>query len=130
MEFKVLGTQDGVQTARMRLKRGEASGPFGNEHPMSVQVLIVVRGELDAQIGHEHSWMREGDSVIVRRGVAHRFVGASEEDTVTLNVYAPPAYDDRSRRDRSGEVYQDAFTENGGAERPRIEEAQHELEPD
>lgn len=128
--FKVLETQDGVQTAVMRLKHAEASGPFGNEHPASVQTLIVLRGEVDAQIGDDRFSMRQGDSVIVRRGVAHRFTGASPEDAITLNVYAPPAYEDRSRRDRSGEVFQDAFTENDGAPRAQIEDAQHALEPE
>lgn len=94
--FKVLETHDGVQTAVMRLKHGQESGPFGNEHPASVQALFVIRGELDAQIGHERFWMREGDSVIVRRGVAHRFIGASPDDAILLNVYVPPAYDDEA----------------------------------
>jgi mannose-6-phosphate isomerase-like protein (cupin superfamily) len=128
--FKVLETQDGVQTAVMRLRSGEASGPLGNEHPMSVQTLVVLSGEVDAQVGSETFWMGAGDSVIVRRGVAHRFVGASHEDAITLNIYAPPAYDDRSPRDRSGEVFQDAFTENGGASREKIAQAQDALEPD
>ena len=90
--FKVLETHDGVQTAVMRLKHGQESGPFGNEHPASVQALFVIRGELDAQIGDERFWMREGDSLIVRRGVAHRFIGASPDDAIMLNVYVPPAY--------------------------------------
>ncbi len=128
--FKVLETQDGVQTAVMRLQHGQESGPLGNEHPESVQTLVVIRGEIDAQVGEERFWMREGDCVIVGRGAVHRFVGASPDDAVTLNVYAPPAYEDRSKRDRSGEVFQDAFTENGGATRDRIADAQQVLEPD
>lgn len=108
--FKVLETQDGVQTAVMRLRHGQESGPFGNEHPASVQTLIVMRGEVDAQVGDERFWMREGDCIIVRRGVAHRFIGGSPDDAITLNVYSPPAYDDRSTRDRNG--------------------AQHSLEPE
>ena len=34
------------------------------------------------------------------------------------------------KRDRSGEPFQDDFTENEGARRPLIEQAQHELQPD
>ncbi len=109
MDFKVLSTEDGVQTAEMRLARGEESGPLGNEHAESVQVLVVVRGEVDAKIGQQNVRMRAGDSAIVRRGVAHQFVGASDDEAVTLNVYSPPAYYDRSRRDRSGEVFEEAF---------------------
>jgi hypothetical protein len=33
-------------------------------------------------------------------------------------------------RDRSGEVFQNAFTENGGATRDKIADAQAALEPD
>ncbi len=130
MDFKVLNTQDGVQTAEMRLARGEESGPLGNEHANSVQVLLVVRGEVDATIGQQSFRMHPGASAIVRRGVAHQFVGASDDEAVTLNVYSPPAYDDRARRDRGGEVFADAFTENEGAPRAKIEDAQHALEPD
>jgi mannose-6-phosphate isomerase-like protein (cupin superfamily) len=36
--------------------------------------------------------MKPGDSVIIARGVPHRFVGASERAAVTFNVYSPPAY--------------------------------------
>ena len=34
------------------------------------------------------------------------------------------------KRDRSGELFQNTFTENEGARRPLIEEAQHDLKPD
>lgn len=130
MEFKVLETQDGVQTAVMCLGRGQESGPFGNEHPMSTQVMVVVRGQIDAHVGDEYFRMGQGDSVIVRRDVPHRFVGVSQDEAITLNMYSPPAYDDRSRRDRRGEVFQDAFTENDGASRVKIAKAQDALEPD
>jgi hypothetical protein len=41
MNFKVLATQDDIQTAVMRLSHGGESGARGNEHPESVQVLVV-----------------------------------------------------------------------------------------
>ncbi|HTU71544.1 MAG TPA: cupin domain-containing protein [Candidatus Baltobacteraceae bacterium] len=89
--FTVLDTQGDVQTAVMRLRRAEASGPLGNEHASSSQVIVVIRGTIEAEIGDQKFRMGEGDSAIVPRGVAHRFVGVSNE-AVTLNVYSPPAY--------------------------------------
>ncbi|MGC2634978.1 MAG: cupin domain-containing protein [Candidatus Cybelea sp.] len=94
MNFKVLATQDGVQAAVMRLAQREASGQHGNEHAASVQVLVVVRGQVDAEAGKTPFRMLPGDSTIVARGIERRFVAASSEEAVTINVHAPPAYDD------------------------------------
>ena len=90
--FSVLETADGVQTAAMRLSRGKESGPLGNEHADSVQVLFVAAGAVQAQIGDRRFRMETGDSVIVTRGIPHRFVGDSDEPAIAFNVYAPPAY--------------------------------------
>lgn len=90
--FSVIETTGTLQTATMRLRRGEESGPFGNEHPRSAQVLLVVRGAVRAEIGEKRFRMETGDSVVVEKGLAHRFVGDSNEDALTFNVYAPPAY--------------------------------------
>jgi len=90
--FSVLDTTGTVQTATMRLRRGEESGPFGNDHSRSAQVLFVVSGAVRAEIGEKIFRMETGDSVVVEKGLAHRFVGDSDEDAVTFNVYAPPAY--------------------------------------
>jgi mannose-6-phosphate isomerase-like protein (cupin superfamily) len=90
--FEVQHTKDGMQTAVMRLERGEESGPLGNEHAQSAQVIVVVRGEIEGQIGEERVRLRAGDSALVPKGVPHRFVGASDERAVTINVYTPPAY--------------------------------------
>jgi len=90
--FGVLETSSGIQTAAMRLERGEASGPLRNEHPQSVQVLVVFEGSVEAQIGDRRFVMQAGDSAVVPKGAPHRFVGASDEPALTFNVYAPPAY--------------------------------------
>ncbi|HZZ00383.1 MAG TPA: cupin domain-containing protein [Candidatus Baltobacteraceae bacterium] len=90
--FSVLETTGTMQTATMRLRRGEESGPFGNEHPRSAQVLLVVSGAVRAEIGEKRFRMETGDSVVIEKGLAHRFVGDSDDEAVTFNVYAPPAY--------------------------------------
>jgi mannose-6-phosphate isomerase-like protein (cupin superfamily) len=90
--FKVLQTGRRSQTAMMTLKPGEDSGPMGNDHPGSEQVLFVVRGQLVAEIGTKRRALKAGDSVHVPLRARHRFVNRGKRPAVTFNVYAPPAY--------------------------------------
>jgi mannose-6-phosphate isomerase-like protein (cupin superfamily) len=90
--FEVLQTISRTQVASMRLAPGKASGPKGNEHPRSDQVLVVIEGEVYAEIGDEKTTLRKGDVVTVPAGVQHRFVNHGGSDALTVNVYAPPAY--------------------------------------
>ena len=90
--FAVLENGRQVQTAVMVLDSGEESGPLGNEHPRSEQVLYVVEGSLEAEIDGKHFTMSAGDSVIVPNDAPHRFVNRSMDRAVTFNVYAPKAY--------------------------------------
>ncbi len=92
--FKVLQTATKSQTAMMTLKPGEESGPIGNDHPNSEQVLYVIRGQVVAEIGDERRTLKAGDCVIVPLRARHRFVNESKRPVVTFNVYAPPAYDE------------------------------------
>jgi len=91
--FAVLQTSRKAQTAVMTLKPGGASGPKGNEHPKSEQILFVVKGTVDAEIGKRRQRLHKGDVVIVPPGVAHRFSNPSRAPALTFNVYSPPAYD-------------------------------------
>jgi len=91
--FRVLLTSKKSQVATMTLAPGKSSGPKGNEHPKSEQVLFVVEGEVLAEIGGEKQTLRKGDVVIVPEGADHRFVNHGGSTAVTLNLYAPPAYD-------------------------------------
>jgi mannose-6-phosphate isomerase-like protein (cupin superfamily) len=90
--FEVLETAGAAQTAAMILAPGESSGPKMNEHAASEQVLLVMSGEVDAEIGEQRLRMRAGDSAIVPKRVAHRFTNAGKEPAITFNVYTPPAY--------------------------------------
>jgi mannose-6-phosphate isomerase-like protein (cupin superfamily) len=92
--FKVLQTSRKTQTAMMTLAPGKSSGPRGNEHPKSEQTLLVLEGELLAEIGREKTTLRKGDAVIVPPGAEHRFINHGGSPAVTFNVYAPPAYDE------------------------------------
>jgi len=90
--FDVLETASKSQVAVMKLAPGKASGPRGNEHPKSEQILLVVEGEVFAEIGDEKATLRKGDIVIVPTDTDHRFTNMSASDALTFNVYAPPAY--------------------------------------
>ncbi|MBV8530258.1 MAG: cupin domain-containing protein [Candidatus Eremiobacteraeota bacterium] len=90
--FAVLENGRRVQTAVMALEPGQASGPLGNEHPSSEQVLFVVDGEVEAVIGSEQFTMHAGDSAIVPPGTPHRFVNGAARPALTFNVYSPKAY--------------------------------------
>ena len=92
--FKVLQTAAKSQTAMMTLKPGEESGPMGNDHPKSEQVLFVISGQVVAEIGDERRTLKAGDCVTVPLRARHRFVNRSKRPVVTFNVYAPPAYDE------------------------------------
>lgn len=90
--FHVLETIGDAQTAVMTLAPGESSGPKTNEHAASEQVLYVVSGEVDAEIGDRKFRMKSGDSAIVPKRISHRFTNAGSDVAVTFNVYTPPAY--------------------------------------
>lgn len=90
--FDVLETASKSQVAVMKLSPGKASGPRGNEHPKSEQILLVLEGEIFAEIGEEKTTLRKGDIVIVPTDTDHRFTNLSESDALTFSVYAPPAY--------------------------------------
>jgi mannose-6-phosphate isomerase-like protein (cupin superfamily) len=92
--FKVLQTSAKSQTAMMTLRPGQESGPKGNDHPKSEQVLLVVKGKVFAEIGSKTRTLEAGDAVIVPAGAKHRFSNRGRKPAVTFNVYAPPAYDE------------------------------------
>ncbi|MDQ6825437.1 MAG: cupin domain-containing protein [Candidatus Eremiobacteraeota bacterium] len=90
--FAVLQTSARGQTAVTTLQPGAWSGEKGNEHLQNDQVLLVVEGEVVAEIGDERAILRRGDVVIVEAGALHRFGNESAKNAVTFNVYSPPAY--------------------------------------
>ena len=90
--FAVLDTAKQTQTAVMTLQPGQESGEKGNEHTQSDQVLYVIAGEVEAEIGDERTTLHTGDVVIVPAGAPHRFRNDGKASAQTLNVYAPPAY--------------------------------------
>ncbi len=90
--FSVLQTDENSQTAVMILEPGSWSGEKANEHPSSEQTLLVIEGEVVAEIGDEREVLKKGDVVIVPQRAKHRFGNESAKTAITFNVYAPPAY--------------------------------------
>jgi mannose-6-phosphate isomerase-like protein (cupin superfamily) len=90
--FKVLQTSKTSQTAMMTLKPGQSSGPKGNDHPTCEQVLLVLEGEVVAEVRNERRTLEAGDVVVVPKRARHRFTNKGKRVAVTFNVYAPPAY--------------------------------------
>jgi mannose-6-phosphate isomerase-like protein (cupin superfamily) len=86
-------TAEKLQAASARHAPGKSSGPKGNEHSDSEQILFAIEGEMLAEVREENALLRRGDCVIVRRGMAHKFTSHAGSDAVTFNVYEPPAYD-------------------------------------
>jgi mannose-6-phosphate isomerase-like protein (cupin superfamily) len=90
--FKVLQTTKQSQAAVMKLGPGQATGEEPEAHEKSDQVLLLVAGDLTAEIGGKRSRMKAGDAVIIPPRVKHRFTNSGKEPAVTFNVYSPPEY--------------------------------------
>jgi len=90
--FEVLQTTRQSQTAVMVLTADHHSSEDLNVHKNSDQVLLLVEGELEAEIGGKKLAMRQGDTCIVPAGTPHRFENKSKLRAVTFNVYSPPEY--------------------------------------
>lgn len=90
--FEVLQTTKRTQTAMMTLKSGKSSGSKAEGHKQSDQVLLVLEGEVEGEIGDETITMKKGDVVVIPAGTKHKFTNRSSADAVTFNSYSPPEY--------------------------------------
>jgi mannose-6-phosphate isomerase-like protein (cupin superfamily) len=90
--FEVLQTTPRSQTAVMKLGPGQASGEEPETHEASDQVLLLVEGELSAEIAGARLRMKAGDVVVIAPGIKHKFVNHGHERAVTFSVYSPPEY--------------------------------------
>lgn len=90
--FSILETTRLSQHAFMTLQPGEASSDAPSIHPQSDQALILLGGELRAEIGEEVAEMKAGDAVLVKAGEPHKFLCTSQEPAVAYTTYAAPAY--------------------------------------
>jgi mannose-6-phosphate isomerase-like protein (cupin superfamily) len=90
--FEVLQTDGLCQTAVMTLKPGQATGTEAEAHKGGEQVLLLVSGELIADISGELRNLNPGDVVLIPPNVRHKFMNTGTGPAVTFNVYSPPVY--------------------------------------
>ncbi|MBV9007967.1 MAG: cupin domain-containing protein [Verrucomicrobia bacterium] len=90
--FEVLQTTERTQTAMMTLAPGRSSGSKPEGHKNSDQVLLVLEGEVEGEIGGKTKTMRKGDVIVIPAGTKHKFTNKSSADVVTFNTYSPPEY--------------------------------------
>ena len=90
--FKVLETTERSQTGLLTLDEGEASNDDPSVHKDSDQVLVVLQGEVTAEIADETEVMKVGDAVVVPAKTPHKFINKGRERAVTFSVYARPAF--------------------------------------
>jgi mannose-6-phosphate isomerase-like protein (cupin superfamily) len=90
--FKVLQTTSLSQTAVMTLAPGGQSSAEMNVHEKSDQVVLVVEGEVCADLAGEKRLLHAGDVCVVPAGTKHRFENTGEKAALTFNVYSPPEY--------------------------------------
>ncbi len=91
-EFHLLETTGRTQTATMQLAPGAATSDKAEFHPHSDQVVLVLEGELVAEVGEERATLQRGQCVIVPAAVGHRFHNEGGERVFAFTVYGPPAY--------------------------------------
>jgi len=90
--FEVLQTTQSSQTAVMVLQPGQPAGEKPEAHGHSEQILLLVEGELTAEVNGEQATIKRGDVVIIPAGQKHRFINHSSKAAITFNVYTPPEY--------------------------------------
>lgn len=90
--WRVLHTTDRSQVAIMILAPGEASSDEPSVHPNEDQLLYLIDGEVEAQIGKEQQRLRSGQLAVVPASTPHRFINIGSAPARTLNIYTPPAY--------------------------------------
>ncbi len=90
--WRILHTTDRSQVAIMNLAPGESSSSGMSVHPEQDQLLYLLEGELEAEVGGEIGRVRAGELAIVPAGAPHRFTNKGGAPARSLNIYSPPAY--------------------------------------
>ena len=90
--FEVLKTTKRSQVAVMKLGPGQSTGEQPETHKNSDQVLLVIEGQLSAEIDGKRFLIKVGDFVSIPPRTKHKFTNRSDRPAVTFNVYSPPEY--------------------------------------
>lgn len=73
----------------------ESDEDSSNEHFWAEQWLYVVSGSGSARIGTRSIRLRAGSLVLIEKREPHVIRAGARSRLVTLNIYVPPAYDDK-----------------------------------
>jgi mannose-6-phosphate isomerase-like protein (cupin superfamily) len=93
-DFEVLHATASSQAAMMTLAPGEStSESAGNEHAWAEQWMYIVQGEGRAKTKGKQVALAPGSLLLIEKGEPHQITNTGNAPLVTLNVYAPPAYD-------------------------------------
>jgi mannose-6-phosphate isomerase-like protein (cupin superfamily) len=82
---------------------GSSSGGPENEHPGDEQWLFVISGIGRAVVGGRSVKLREGSLLLIEQGEIHQITNTGRRELVTINFYAPPAYNGNGEVKRSVE---------------------------
>src|SRR5437773_1014795 len=91
--FKVLASTRSAQAAMMVLRPGQSTGEPQNEHARSEQWLFVISGGGKALVNKRRLSIRANSLLLIEKGEVHQATNNSRRPLVTINSYAPPAYD-------------------------------------
>lgn len=99
-QFDLLVQTRDLQAAKMTLRPGATSDDEpSNEHPRCEQWVFVISGTGEASIGKRRSSLRRvklaaNSLLLIEKGELHQIKNTGKRSLVTINFYAPPAYDD------------------------------------
>lgn len=80
----------------MTLAPGASSSEdSANEHAWAEQWMYVVSGSGSARIGKRTIKLREGTLVLIEKREPHEIKAGNRSRLVTVNIYVPPAYDEK-----------------------------------
>jgi mannose-6-phosphate isomerase-like protein (cupin superfamily) len=79
----------------MVLKPGQSTGEPDNEHPNSEQWLFVVSGSGEAKVNRRRVRIGANSLLVIEANEVHQVTNTGKKPLITLNVYVPPAYDDK-----------------------------------
>ena len=97
-KFDVLHTTATTQAAMMTIAPGGSSNEsVDNEHAWAEQWLYVVSGEGRARSGTKRFDLGAGTLLLIEKGEPHLIQNTGKLPLVSLNIYAPPAYDKRGK---------------------------------
>ncbi|MBA3609203.1 MAG: cupin domain-containing protein [Verrucomicrobiota bacterium] len=97
--FRILDTTERSQSGLLTLEPGESSSEKPSVHKDSDQTLVLLAGELKAEIGDEKAVLEDGDAVLVPAKTPHRFINTGKSRATTFSVYARPAFPPNQQSD-------------------------------